>query len=147
MIQLSGEQVIEYGIPLVRECMGDLLGEKAAEQFEGATGMDTFWGVFVEDALVCLVGLGSLLSSNKVWLGWFCVSAKYRNKGLGGSALTYAEERAWEIGYKEIFIETYNSPIFEPAIKFYRGRGYKEVGGCAEYLDDGTDAVFMRKVL
>lgn len=148
MIQLSGQQAAEYGVPLIKMCMDEESGRRAEESFtgdeEGPTGL---YGLFDKDVLTCIAGIGAEISRKKVWLGYLAVHPAYRHQGLGSRCLLYAEEEAKSRGYCWIFVETYDSPIFESAVRLYKQKGYKQIGELPEYLDDGSDALYLRKEL
>jgi type I site-specific restriction endonuclease len=49
--------------------------------------------------------------------------------------------------YRKMFIETYSSPTFDKARRFYTAQGFNEVGGIRNYLPDGADMVVYLKTL
>lgn len=143
MVSLSVEQYNELVLPLVNLTMGKEIGLQYEDEFASSDS----WGLFDEDTLIAVCGLGSCISEDKVWLGYFAVHPDYRNKGLGTRSLEFVEEVAKEKGYKSILIETYEHPTFASALKLYKKQGYKEIGYLADYLDDDSDAIFLRKQL
>lgn len=148
MIELSNTQCRDYAIPLIYECMGELVGQKAEAVWAGEEGEQSgLFGWFDGDRLVGIVGVGSELSKRKVWLGYFAVHPGYRRKGLGMKMLAFVEGVMRQRGYREIFIETYDHPTFEAACALYEKAGYRRVGELPEFLDDGSDALFYRKKL
>jgi len=149
MILLSIEQCNELAVPLIYSTMGEEIGSKAAHGFNNSDNSDIsdLWALFDENKLIAVCGLGGEISKKKVWLGYFAVHPDYRNKGLGTKCLNFIENVAKERGYKWIIIETYQHPTFEPAIKLYKKLGYKEVGYLADYLEDGSDIIYLRKIL
>jgi GNAT superfamily N-acetyltransferase len=149
MIELSGDQIRKYAAPLIYECMGSDVGSRFDEAWETHEGNNTtdLFGLFYGEELTVVSGLGAKVSPEKIWLGYLAVHPAYRRHGLGTRALHFVEKLAIERGYKWMFVETYGSPIFEAAIKFYEDNGYKQVGELPEYLDDGSDALYFRKCL
>jgi GNAT superfamily N-acetyltransferase len=82
-----------------------------------------------------------------VWLGWFAVELSRQGGGLGSSLLAMTEQEARELGYKTIFVETYDHPDFKRTIDFYIARGFKRVGGIECWLSGGEAMVVLSKVL
>lgn len=62
--------------------------------------------------IVGTTGLYSLKSDNKdhCWLGWFCVSQKYRNKGIGKLLLNYSVNKAKKEKKKYLNLYTSTNP-------------------------------------
>ena len=143
MILLSSEQVQQFAIPLVALTMG----KEISQPMEDYESDRSLWGLFDKDVLIAICGMGSVLSATKVWLSYFAVHPDYRGQGLGRQALAFVEATAKEQGYEWMYVETYQHPTFEDAIRFYHKAGYVEVGGIADYLDDDSDAIFLRKKL
>ena len=54
---------------------------------------------------------------------------------------------AIKMGFKKMFIETYMSPTFEKARKFYQNKGFKPAGEIETYLHDGETMIVYLKVL
>jgi len=143
MILLSAEQLEQYAVPLVELTMG----KEIAQPFKDYESDRDLWGLFDRDTLIVICGIGSIISSTKVWLSFFAVHPDYQRKGLGKHALLFVENEARKLGYKWMYIETYQQPTFEKALQFYDKAGYIEVGGIADYLEDDSDAIFLRKKL
>ena len=146
MIPLSSTQVDQYARPLIRLTMGDEIANSIEEYDEPRVETD-FYGLFDMDKLIAIGGLGSVISPKKVWLGYWTIHPNYRNKGVGSRVLDFIEELAASLGYKWIFVETYDSPLFEKALKAYKKRGYKEIGYLSDYTEDDSDALYLRKTL
>jgi len=82
-----------------------------------------------------------------VWLGWFALDPDLQGKGLGGRLFDEMVSLAKEMGFKKMFIETYMSPTFEKARKFYQNKGFKPAGEIENYLPDGEAMIVYLKVL
>ena len=146
MIHLSSEQCIKHLLPLIELTMSEDVYKKAVEEFTVDDNYITdVWGYFDLDKLIVVVSGGAEHSPKKVWLGYFAVHPDYRGKGLGTAALEFMEEQLKLRGYKWILVETYDNEICEPAIALYYKLDYKLVGSLADYLDDDSDAIFLRK--
>ncbi len=82
-----------------------------------------------------------------VWLGWFAVSPQLQGRGFGARLLAETERAARTLGYRKLFIETYDTPTFSRAIHFYRKAGFRKVGTIENYLPDGSPMVVFLKEL
>lgn len=148
MIELSAKQVRELAVPLIRETMGDCIGDRAEAEWAEAVGDDTgVYGYFLANKLVGVGGVGYAFSGKKVWLGYLAVRPEFRRCGIATALLRNAEMAAHVLGYEWMYIETYAHPAFEAAVEFYEATGYQRVGELAEFLDDGSDAIYYRKRL
>lgn len=144
MIELSVNQCKQLALPLITLTMGEEVGAKAELEFSSSDVSD-LWALFDKGQLIAICGLGGHISEKKVWLGYFAVHPKYRRGGLGRYCLNCIETIAKARGYKWILVETYEHPIFENAIDLYKKCDYKEIGYIADYLDDDSDALYLRK--
>ena len=82
-----------------------------------------------------------------VWLGWFALDPNLHGKGLGSRLFDEMVSLAKGLGFKKMFIETYISPTFEKARKFYQNKGFKPAGEIENYLPDGEAMIVYLKVL
>jgi len=82
-----------------------------------------------------------------VWLGWFALDRALHGKGLGSKLFDEMVSLAKSMGFKKMFIETYISPTFEKARKFYLNKGFKPAGEIGNYLPDGEAMIVYLKVL
>jgi len=147
-IELSATQARLYAVPLIRETMGEEIGNTAESEFSNAeTECSGLYGHFDDSGLCAVCGIGSELSRRKVWLGYLAVRKDKRRTGLGSSGLRFIEELAAKLGYRHILVETYDHPTFAVARRLYEKSGYKPVGELADYMDDGSDALYYRKTL
>lgn len=147
MILLSSSQTQELAIPLIYKTMGSEIGDKAKYEFSESAEPTDLWGYFDKNILVAVAGLGSEISPKKVWLGYLAVMPSYQGSGLGTEALQFIEQVAKQRRYKWILVETYDNPLFEKALKFYKKHGYIKVGTLADYLEDDSDIIYFRKNL
>ena len=145
MIPLSPTQVEQYALPLIRQTMESELGNRAAEQFAECVDPCDLWGLWDGDILTCVTGLGCEISPKKIWLGWLAVNPAYRRKGLATRCLDFAEAEMKSRGYKWCLVETYEHPTFTGAAELYKRRGYVKIGELVGYLEDDSDALYMRK--
>lgn len=149
MIPLSLVQVRQYAVPLIYETMGSVIGKHAEESWkpEDCSEQTDVWGFFDKDVLMGIGGIGPEQTTRKVWLGYFAVKPKYRGKGLGYKILDFVTKEVLSRGYDEIYIETYNHPIFKVACHVYEKWGAERVGYLKEAMDDGSSILYFRKKL
>lgn len=99
--------------------------------------------------IIGVVGLHNYIWGPKenVWLAWFAVDPNHHGKGLGSLLLMEIEKKAYEMGYKKLFIETYSSSTFDKARLFYKDKDFIEVGKIDSYLSDGSKMIVYAKKL
>jgi ribosomal protein S18 acetylase RimI-like enzyme len=73
------------------------------------------------------------------------VSPKARGKGIGAKLLTHCESAAQERGSTILRLEVRTDN--DAAISLYRSRGYDLITAIADYYEDGSSALRMRKRL
>lgn len=74
------------------------------------------------------------------------VDAEHRRKGIGGTLVARARERAGARGARRLFLEVRASN--ENAVRLYRGRGFEVVGRRRAYYDrPREDALVMVKAI
>jgi GNAT superfamily N-acetyltransferase len=56
---------------------------------------------------------------------WLMVHPRYRSRGLGRWLLAILEAKAWELGHREVYLETHSA--WEAASRFYLAAGYEPV--------------------
>jgi GNAT superfamily N-acetyltransferase len=81
-----------------------------------------------------------------VWLAWFAILPELQGKGYGQKLLDAVEGKAKKIGYKKFFVETYNHPDFNKAIRFYKKYGFVEAGRIDNYLPDDSSMIVLFKL-
>lgn len=57
---------------------------------------------------------------------WLAVLPAWRRRGVARFLMGVLESRAWELGYREVWLETHAAWI--EAVQLYRALGYHEVG-------------------
>ncbi|MGA7828757.1 MAG: GNAT family N-acetyltransferase [Geobacteraceae bacterium] len=143
----------------------DLIGE-AMNPDEGAWARETigrhfeltahgladgrhYFALLVDGTLAGVTGLHHYEwgPEENVWLGWFALSPKLQGSGLGVRLMTETEQAARALGYRKLFIETYDSPTFARAIRFYDKSGFRRVGLIESYLPDGSSMLVFLKEL
>jgi ribosomal protein S18 acetylase RimI-like enzyme len=82
-----------------------------------------------------------------VWLGWFALSPRLQGRGFGVRLMTETERSARSLGYRKLFIETYATPTFARAIRFYTKAGFRQAGMIENYLPDGSAMLVFLKEL
>ena len=104
---------------------------KNSSKVQGITGLHQYnWG-----------------PKENVWLAWFALDPDLHGKGLGSKLFDEMVSLAIKMGFKKMFIETYISPTFEKARRFYQNRGFKPAGEIDNYLPDGEAMIVYLKVL
>jgi GNAT superfamily N-acetyltransferase len=82
-----------------------------------------------------------------VWLSWFAVDPMLQGRDLGKLLLQKTVTLAGVRGFTRMFFETYSSPTFDRARRFYISQGFERVGHISGYMPDGADMiVFARGV-
>jgi mycothiol synthase len=56
---------------------------------------------------------------------WLAVLPAWRRRGVGRLLMSVLEARAWELGYREVWLETHAA--WKEAVRLYRALGYREV--------------------
>ncbi|HOP40540.1 MAG TPA: GNAT family N-acetyltransferase [Geobacteraceae bacterium] len=117
-----------------------------------AKGLDDGRRYFALPANGAVVGITGLHHyewgpDENVWLGWFAVSPKLQGRGFGTHLLTETEQAARALGYRKLFIETYDTPTFARAIRFYQRAGFRKAGTIETYLPDGSAMLVLLKEL
>jgi GNAT superfamily N-acetyltransferase len=65
------------------------------------------------------------LESDRAVVHWLMVYPRYRARGLGRWLLGVLEAKAWELGHREVFLETHSA--WEAATRLYLASGYEPV--------------------
>jgi ribosomal protein S18 acetylase RimI-like enzyme len=89
----------------------------------------------------------TILNMNGVFVGYLqpaYVAPQWRNKGIGGQLMDYAEKR--------IFSETPNvficvSSFNRRAQELYEGRGYEVIGKLKDWIVPGHSEILLRKTI
>jgi GNAT superfamily N-acetyltransferase len=82
-----------------------------------------------------------------VWLAWFAVEPELHARGLGTFLLDAITREARQLGYTTLFVETYSTPDFAQARRFYQAKGFTEAGHVRAYLGNAGDMIVFSKDL
>lgn len=153
------EQLLAKAVHMVNEVFPDdtaaiwnpnkslLLSLRPQQNTKSDTFVD-YWVVLNETEEV--IGVTGLYRTERdpsdvVWLGWYCVRADVRRKGLGRALLQWTMETAQNRGFKKMKLYTSTDPNEGAAQILYEKLGFKVVG---ENEGDGIDrTIFREKVL
>jgi len=102
-----------------------------------------------QQQLVALTGLHHYQwgPPENVWLAWFAVHPAFQRQGIGRDLVSAVEDLATRLGYRKLFIETYDHPDFTAARNFYAACGFQQVGTIEDYLPDSASMVVYLKPL
>jgi N-acetylglutamate synthase-like GNAT family acetyltransferase len=146
-------QIIETGpmdievIPLIEELSAEL-----GKRF-GDTGKNSFqeWNeespksVFVKASLTNeVVGCGAIRPISNDIAELKRMFSKYNRIGIGEKVLTYLENKAKELEYKEIWLET--RKLNQEACAFYLKNGYKEISNYGKYVGNEKAICFGKLI-
>lgn len=108
-----------------------------------------YFALLVDGALAGITGLHHYEwgPEENVWLGWFALNPHLQGRGLGLRLMTETERAARSLGYRKLFVETYATPTFARAIRFYTRSGFRQAGMIEKYLPDGSAMVVFLKEL
>lgn len=152
------EEDVDVVAHLITVAMNPDEGEQARETFAfhfrcRRIGLDdgrTYYVVPAEKSgMQGIVGLHRYMwgPPENVWLAWFAVDPKLRGTGLGKILMEHVVQRASELGFARIYIETYSTPEFADARTFYQAKGFVPAGIVSSYLPTGGDMVVYAKEL
>ncbi len=83
-----------------------------------------YYLAYLKNEIVGITGLYSLdKHSDDAWIGWYGITPKFRNKGLGTKILKWTIEKAKKSGYKTIRLYT-DSKGNAKAINLYKKLGF-----------------------
>jgi GNAT superfamily N-acetyltransferase len=82
-----------------------------------------------------------------VWLGWFAVQTSAQGQGLGKQMLRGVEAIARAQGHRKLLVETYDSPVFAKAHRFYAHQGYTLAGKIHSYFPEDVAMIVLQKSL
>ena len=71
--------------------------------------------------------------------------SKYNRKGIGKGVFVYLENKAIELGYKEIWLETRR--LNYEACTFYIKNNYKEISNYGKYIGNEKATCFGKKFI
>jgi ribosomal protein S18 acetylase RimI-like enzyme len=156
-LQELGPELADEAAALIGEAMNPDEGAWArvtiGRHFEmkdnGLVDGRIYFALLVDGALAGLTGLHHYEwgPDENVWLGWFALSPKLQGRGLGVRLMAETEQAAKARGYRKLFIETYDTPTFSQAIRFYAKAGFRKAGVIENYLPDGSSMMVFLKEL
>ena len=156
-IEQMAESDAEQSVQLVSDAMNEEESRWARDTFEYyfmclGQGVKSERKYFVwknDNIITGLVGLHRYRwgPPENVWLSWFAVHPDHQGRGIGSALISFIENKAKEIGYKKIFIETYGEETFAKARKFYEKKGFCKVGEINNYLTDDSSMIVFGKVI
>lgn len=120
-----------------------------ALQAQGQVDGRHYFALLVDGTLAGITGLHHYEwgPEENVWLGWFALSPQLQGRGFGRRLLTETERAARSLGYRKLFVETYATPTFARAIRFYTRTGFRQAGMIENYLPDGSAMLVFLKEL
>lgn len=148
IVRLTAAEYNTKGVELIRlTCGFEIAADAALVGYKKNTPVD-FWGIYDNKCLIGMIGLGTELSAPfRIWLGYFGVDPTCQSAGVGSSLLNFVQQECKQRNYRWVFVETYDTPHFQPALNFYRNNGFKKVGYLKNYLINGASAIFLMKDL
>ncbi len=125
------------------------IGRHFETRANGLVDGRNYFALLLDGALAGLTGLHHYEwgPDENVWLGWFALSPKLQGRGWGVRLMTETERAAKALGYRKLFIETYDTPTFSRAIRFYAKAGFRKAGMIENYLPDGSSMMVFLKEL
>ena len=125
------------------------IGRHFELQAKGLEDGRHYFALLVDGVLAGISGLHHYEwgPDENVWLGWFAVSPKLQGRGFGVRLMAETERAARALGYRKLFIETYDSVTFFRAREFYKKAGFSRAGMIANYLPDSSPMVVFLKEL
>ena len=142
---------IEPATRLIRRAMSTTEARQALETFHFHFGCEhhgledgrTYYVLPDSTSIRGLVGLHRYIwgPPENVWLAWFAVDPDLQGQGLGSLLLQAVVREAQSRAFSKLFVETYSTPEFDAARRFYRSHAFVEVGSIESYLPCGGDMV------
>lgn len=156
-LQELGPELADDAAALIGEAMNPdegawariTIGRHFEMRANGLGNGRNYFALLVDGALAGLTGLHHYEwgPDENVWLGWFALSPKLQGRGLGVRLMAETEQAAKALGYRKLFIETYDTPTFSRAIRFYAKAGFRKAGMIENYLPDGSSMMVFLKEL
>lgn len=98
-------------------------------------------------AVVGFACYGPTPLTDRIWdLYWICVDRDHQKNGIGTVILQQVEQAVCNQGARAIYLETSDSPTYEPAREFYERNGYELLARIDEFYAPGEGKVIYRKV-
>jgi len=148
---------VEQVVTIVGTTMNDDEGAQARQTLSfhfacKARGIDdgrAYFALDVDDRVLGITGLHHYEwgPPDIVWLAWFAVSPAEHGHGLGSIMMRFTSETALRSGFRKLLVETYTTPEFDKARRFYAANGFRMVGSIEDYLPNGASMVVFGKDL
>lgn len=107
-----------------------------------------YWVAMEANDVVGIIGLYTDNDAEEaVWLGWFCVSPRFRGKGIGSQLLELAIEEAKSRGKKFLRLYTSTSPLERAAHRLYEAYGFKLIKREPWPNDDTIEKLYYQLTL
>lgn len=156
-MQELGPELADEAASLIGEAMNPdegawarvTIGRHFEMRAKGLVDGRNYFALLVDGALAGLTGLHHYEwgPDENVWLGWFALAPKLQGRGWGVQLMAETERAAKALGYRKLFIETYDTPTFSRAIRFYVKAGFRKAGMIENYLPDGSSMMVFLKEL
>jgi len=137
----------ENVIPLLEELsvnLGNRFGSDGKNSFQEWENMNSKF-VFVK---ACknfeTIGCGAIRPITENIAELKRMFSKYYRKGIGEKVLNYLENKAKELEYKEIWLET--RKLNQEACAFYLKNGYKKISNYGKYVGDEKAICFGKLI-
>ena len=135
-------------IPLIEELSAELgkrFGDTGKNSFQEWNEENPKW-VFVKANLTNeAVGCGAIRPISNDIAELKRMFSKYSRKGIGKKVLNYLENKAKELEYKEIWLET--RKLNQEACVFYLKNGYKEIPNFGKYVGNEKAICFGKIII
>jgi ribosomal protein S18 acetylase RimI-like enzyme len=100
------------------------------------------------DSVAGFACFGPTPLTDRIWdLYWICVDRAQQCAGIGSQLLKRIEAELEGRGARAIYLETSDSPAYQPARSFYERHGYERVAHLHDFYAAGEGKVMYRKVL
>jgi ribosomal protein S18 acetylase RimI-like enzyme len=86
--------------------------------------------------------------ADRIWdLYWICVQREQQSNGIGSNLLRRVEDAVCRQGARAIYLETSDSPAYQPAREFYERHAYKRVAHLPDFYAPGEGKIIYCKTL
>ncbi|EHI98421.1 GCN5-related N-acetyltransferase [Clostridium sp. DL-VIII] len=108
--------------------------------------IEYFTAINSKKKVIGFIGMYTLIENyeNTIWLGWYCVHAKYRGRGVGKLLLDFIIDKARERGKKYICLYTSTDSNEAKAQEIYEKNGFYIT---ERVKKNGYEILYRRKTL